>query len=75
MFIFLIVSNPQILPWKKNCTFLSDLESLGILELEEGRFENFHDTVHLNQERIYETKLPFKQPLQLIHNPSVKTDS
>ena len=45
-----------------------DLESLGILELEKSRFEDFSDTIYFNKERRYETNLPFKKPPPLLHD-------
>ena len=45
-----------------------DLESLGILEVEKSRFEDFSDPIYFNEERRYETNLPFKKPPPLLHD-------
>ena len=40
---------------------LWDLETLGIIQKENSMHEHFIKSIHLNKERRYKTKLPFKE--------------
>ena len=45
-----------------------DLETLGIIQKEESIHEHFIKSIHLNKERRYENKLPFKENHPILYD-------
>ena len=45
-----------------------NLESIGILENEKHSQDHFIESIYLNEENRYETKLPFKEDHDLLHD-------